>query len=165
MKTFFTSSLIATILAFTSCGPGSFQGAEYSNKIVNEQVKVTDKYNAFMIAVNDTSVNASANNKKNLKILLDQISESKNTVKNMEKFDGSSEFADSCLSQFSVFEDAAKNEYTEILTIYDGVYDDAAAEKSGALFKSAEEKIDASLLSFSKSQESFAKKYNITLQE
>jgi hypothetical protein len=148
----------------TSCGPTPEQGKDYNNKIIDEQTMVVGKYNSFIQSVSDTTTQPDIY-KKDLQDMLDQIGKSRIVLNGLDKFDEKTEFSDACLSLFAVFENVAKNELAEIISLYDKEdYNEDDRARATELFQVSDKKVQAELNSFTQFQKDFATKYNFSLE-
>lgn len=161
-----TAVSILALFAIVSsgCKPAPKEAADYNGKIVTEQRLILQKFKVldaslqrFVPEEMDSAYAAT----------LKQVQSSIQKTKNLEPFDGSTEFRDASLNIFAMHEEMLKNEYRELITILkksevDYTYEDE--QRGNKLLLSIIDKQKNANEDIIAIQAAFAEKYHITLE-
>ena len=150
--------------AITSCGVTSQQAVEYNDKIIHEQTIVYNKELALMEAMKNYKDMEGM--KKAQDELINSSKSSIQVIKNLDKFDGSTEFADAAIIFLETYKGFAEKEYNELIELYSLPQEDYTEEKenrANELFDIIEKAVDTSIQKFGLAQDAFATKYKIEL--
>lgn len=151
-------------VTLVSCGPSSFDAAEYNDKIINKQIEiitsVTDLSNEFGSYDND---GIDAQYKKTVKL----VEDTKKFTNELEGFDGKTDFKDAFMDLLNVIDGQLKKEYLvlmEILKIPTEEYTEEDEAQYMEVATKADEEFEKAQDDFIQAQKDFAAKYNFILQ-
>lgn len=155
----------ALIILQTACKPSPKEAADYNNKIIAEQDSIVLKFRALEHTLSDYDPLAmdiaflEAN---------EQVDSSIAAVKALPAFDDKTDYKDSVLEVFGIYNDLLDNEYKEVITILKKPENEYTKEDEdrvrALLFGVINEKLDNAYENIISIQTAFAEKYKITLK-
>jgi len=152
--------------AITSCGVTPEQAAEYNDKIIHEQKAVDEKEIALKDAIYDwTNVDGM---KKAYAAYMAQVTTSIDVVKKLEKFDGSTSFADAAAKLFDSYKSYGDKEYKDWIDLYslpEGSFTATEEDKVKELKETVNSGLDLEFEKFKLAQDAFAAKYKLELTQ
>jgi hypothetical protein len=158
--------LIAIFVVFSlvSCKPSKEEAVKYNDKIIDEQVAITQKIEALNKSFKTW------NNADTMDLCwvnaLDQTEKSLKKVSEMEKFHGNSQLRDGAIALFKVYRSVINVEFREMVGIYkmpDELYGKDQELKWTNLSDEAFNKLDKAIGEMSKVQQSFAKEFGFQI--
>ncbi len=163
MKTILFSSMI--IFCFISCNQKqeeTISATEYNNQIIGEQTKIMNSMLTFIDAIqtnNDAKIDETRRN------ITSSCELSLTYLKKMEVFDENFKFRDDAINLITFYKDISEKEYFEMQQILGKGLNivQADIEKMNAIDKRVGEKETRLDDEFQKTQQEFAKKYNVTI--
>lgn len=152
--------LLGAVIA--SCGGSTQSAVEYNDKIIKEQIALDNSISAIFM---ESDVNAMETQYKKS---VDVVNKTKDFAKELDGFDGSTEFKDAFVKLVDEMDVMLKTQYNvliENLKIPDEEYTTEDEDQYNEIATLADEKYEEALDNFISTQESFSKKYNFQLVE
>ncbi len=163
MKNFTKIIFLLTVFYLAGCAPSPKQASKYNNMLISQQRAVIDKMDnliASFTTYNSQEMHDAYN------ALIKQINHSLDTLQKVKAFDGSTEFRDTTIKLIRFYKQVSENELRQVMDLLSkpqNEYTSEDAVKVSRLMMEAQDKVSAANERFKKYQESFAKKYNLSL--
>lgn len=165
VKTTTLSVFTMFIMAASGCKPTPKEAADYNEKIVVEQQAIIEKLNVVDASLKNyrpvemDSAYAAADKQISLSII---------KLQKVEAFNGSTDFKDSALNIFKLYQELLHNEYKELITILKKSEEEYTLEdelRANKLHSDIIEKLSNAYEDIIAIQTAFAEKYNIVLNK
>ncbi|MGV3630415.1 MAG: LIC11966 family surface protein [Bacteroidota bacterium] len=166
-KLAFFSTMVLGLFLLISCGSSDTNGGqtplEYNNQIISEQTKIM---NLILEFGRNNSQDVNVIDGIRLKIV-DQAEKSLKVVKAMEGYDGSTRMKEAAVALFSLYHDASKTSYKEMIDILKkgediSVEDVERIQQIQMELTEKEKPLDAE---FQAAQKEFATKHKLMIQD
>lgn len=166
MKNSLKSTILIAVLTivFTSCGPKPEEAAKYNDEIVKEQIEIVKKISALQSSYTDFKC---FKMRQALNEAIDQTKASIEKIKNLQQFDGSTNYKDGAVNLFETYLNVLKNQHTTMVEIYclpNEDFNELKKEEWNNNSKEANKKITDALEVYTKMQQEFAKNYGLSLK-
>ncbi|HOY39752.1 MAG: hypothetical protein KBB11_03445 [Bacteroidales bacterium] len=156
--------LFATVLLF-SCGKSAKKAAQYNEKIVQEQIKLQDNFNAFEATFADYKKEEMSSK---LQEALKQADASLEFFTKLDDFDNQSAYKNAAIEFASMYKRLATNEFPKLVDRYslpDSLFKADVEIECFNLLQDIDSIYNESFTKLVKAQKEFASTYQFTIEE
>ncbi len=148
-----------------SCQNKTDEAIKYNDNIIIQQQKIVQLFNRLDSSFADTIHQSFIENHK---LLSREINRQFHFIDSLPSFNNDSSFKSEYKKLLTIYRDVVQNNYTKMIELYtlpDSLYTQSIKDEFLNIYKQSNEQLQNAINEFIKFQQSFAKKYNFSLQE